>query len=152
MFVGYRGYDKSGKAPQFAFGHGLWYTTFAFGKLAIAPVAGAASTYDVSFDITNTGTRAGAAVGQVYVGDTHAKVARPPKELKGFAKVTLAPGETKRATVRLDARAFTYFDVASHQWRADPGDFGVLVGGSSAQLDLKGTITIAQAIALSPAK
>jgi beta-glucosidase len=81
-------------------------------------------------------------VAEVYVGDTHAKVARPAKELKGFSKIMLRPGETRRMTVTLDRRAFSYYDADSKQWRADPGDFDVLVGRSSEQIELRGKLTL----------
>jgi beta-glucosidase len=97
--------------------------------------------------VTNTGTREGADVAQVYVGDTHAKVQRPAKELKGFVKVNLRPGETKRVSVPLDGRSFSYYDADGKTWRADPGDFDLLVGRSSDQIELRGKITLATAVA-----
>lgn len=146
VFVGYRGYEHSGKKPLFSFGHGLSYTTFAYQNLSVSP-AGPEGTCRVSFDVTNTGKREGAEVAQVYVGDQHAKVPRPTKELKGFAKVNLRPGETRRISVTLDRRAFSYYDVNSKQWRADPGDFGVLVGRSSEQIELKGRFRFGESAA-----
>ena len=98
--------------------------------------------FAVSFDVTNTGARAGADVAQVYVGELRPKVPRPAKELKGFAKISLRPGETKRATVILDERAFSYYDVASKRWRAEPGEFEVSVGRSSAQIELRGKLLL----------
>jgi len=86
--------------------------------------------------------REGADVAQVYVGDTHSSVPRPAKELKGFVKVSLRPGETKRVSVVLDNRSLSYFDVANKQWRADAGDFDVLVGRSSQQIELRGKLTL----------
>jgi len=97
--------------------------------------------YEVSFEVKNTGTRDGADVAQLYVGDAHAKVPRPAKELKGFSKVNLRPGETKRISVILDSRALSYYDVNAKQWRAEPGDFIVLVGRSSEQIELRGKLT-----------
>jgi beta-glucosidase len=91
---------------------------------------------DVSFDVTNTGTRTGAEVAQLYVGDPSARIRRPAKELKGFQKVRLAPGETRRVTLHLDSRAFAYFDVTTHAWRVDPGTFVLFVGNSSAHTPL----------------
>ena len=105
-------------------------------------VALTGAIYEVSFDVKNTGSREGADVAQVYVGDTHAKVARPAKELKGFAKVSLRPGESRRVTVMLDRRAFSYYDAAARQWQLDPGDFDVLVSRSSEQIELRGKITL----------
>jgi beta-glucosidase len=149
VFVGYRGYEKTGAHPLFPFGHGLSYTTFRYGNLAVRPAAarpaeGASSAplYEVSFDVKNTGSREGAEVAQVYLGEAHAKAARPAKELKGFAKVSLRPGESRRVTVTLDRRAFSYYDAGAKQWRADPGDFDVLVGRSSEQIELRGKLTL----------
>jgi beta-glucosidase len=145
VFVGYRGYEKTGVKPLFPFGHGLSYTTFRYDNLKVTPAAGAAAdgpAFEVSFDVKNTGQREGSDVAQVYVSDTHASVPRPPKELKGFSKVTLRPGESRRVTVRLDGRAFSYYDVASRGWRHDPGDFDILVGRSSEQIELRGKATV----------
>ena len=100
----------------------------------------------MSFDVTNTGKRAGAEVAQVYVSDPHSKVPRPAKELKGFSKVSLRPGKTKRVTVHLDTRALSYFDVNARQWRAEAGDYDVLVGHSSAQIELRGRLPLSAAI------
>lgn len=143
VFVGYRGYERNKVAPLFPFGFGLSYTTFAFGRAVVAPRAGAgAHAYQVSFDVTNTGKRAGAAVAQVYIAPVAAKIPRPPKELKGFAKLVLKPGEVRRVTVDLDARSFSYWDAERHQWRADAGDYDILVGGSSADTPAKARITL----------
>jgi beta-glucosidase len=143
VFVGYRHYDKAGIQPLFPFGYGLSYTTFAYKNLAVAPASGSADNpVTVSFDVTNTGSLAGAEVTQVYIGDHHAHVPRPVKELKGFSKVYLNPGETKRVTVTLDARAFSYYDDKNHHWTAEPGEFDVLVGRSSAQIELTGKWTL----------
>jgi beta-glucosidase len=145
VFVGYRGYEKNNTKPLFAFGHGLSYTTFKYSNLKVSPVAGSAtegSRYEVSFDVKNTGTREGADVAQVYVGDSHAKVPRPPKELKGFSKVSLRPGESRRVTITLDRRALSYYDVGAKAWRAEPGDFDVLVGRSSAEIELRGKLKL----------
>src|SRR5579863_1946028 len=122
VFVGYRGYEHNGTKPLFPFGYGLSYTTFKYANLSIKPAAPGAKAaglsaplYEVSFDVTNTGTREGADVAQVYVSDPQSRVPRPVKELKGFARVNLKPGETKTATVTLDSRAFSYYDVAGKQ-------------------------------------
>jgi beta-glucosidase len=128
------------------------YTTFKYTNLSIKPVTGGAAAssgprYEVSFDVQNTGSREGADVAQIYVSDTHAKVLRPAKELKGFAKVNLRSGETRRLVVPLDARSLSYYDVSAKQWRAEPGDFGVLVGRSSEQIELREKLTLPAALA-----
>jgi beta-glucosidase len=151
IFVGYRGYEKNGTKPLFPFGYGLSYTTFNYSNLDIKRIANGDSTnprYEVSFDVKNTGGIDGADVAQVYVGETHAKVPRPAKELKGFAKVTLRAGETRRVTVPLDNRALTYYDANGKQWRADAGDFEVLVGRSAEQIELRGKLTLANAFTI----
>src|SRR4029079_10934202 len=140
VFVGYRGYEKKGVQPQFPFGFGLSYTTFGYDKLAVEPSTEPGTRYRVSFDVTNTGAREGAEVAQVYVGQPGSKVPRPAKELKGFAKVSLKPGETKRVSVTLDDRSFSYYDAAARRWRADPGTYQVLVGRSADQTELTGTV------------
>jgi beta-glucosidase len=141
VFVGYRGYDKSGVKPLFPFGYGLSYTTFAYKSLSVSP-ASPAGDVEVRFDVTNTGNRAGAEIAEVYVGDRHSSVPRPLKELKGFSKVTLGAGETKQVAVTLDRRAFSYYDVKKHDWAVDPGDFDILVGSSSAKIELTGKVTL----------
>ncbi len=141
VFVGYRGYEKNGVKPAFPFGFGLSYTTFKRGNLAVKPAA-AAGTYEVSFDVKNTGTRPGADVSEVYVGSGPTKVTRPAKELKGFAKVNLRPGETKRVSVLLDRRAFSYYDTDAKRWTAEPGEYELLVGSSSEDIQLRGKVTI----------
>ncbi|MGO9617979.1 MAG: glycoside hydrolase family 3 protein [Bryobacteraceae bacterium] len=151
VFVGYRGYEHNGVTPAFAFGQGLSYTTFRYGKLAIKPGA-KDGMYEVTFEVTNTGKRAGAEVAQLYIGDSHASVPRPPKELKGFAKVELKPGETKQVSIALEPRAFTYYDVKGKLWRADPGEFDVLVGRSSATIELKGKIHLGAPLTVAAAE
>lgn len=145
IFVGYRGYEHNGTKPLFPFGYGLGYTSFAYRNLRVgkfSPAYGKHSSEGVpiEFDLTNTGRREGAEVAQVYVGDSHAKVPRPVKELKGFAKVSLRPGETRHVSVMLNGRALSYYDVATKQWRADPGEFDILVGPSSDQIELRGKL------------
>jgi len=141
VFVGYRHFDKSGIKPLFPFGYGLSYTTFAFKNLTVSPASGD-QLVTVAFDVSNTGARSGAEVAQVYVGDKHAKVPRPVKELKGFARVELNPGETKHVQVTLDRRAFSYYDVKSHSWTVAPGDFDIYVARSSAEIELTGKATL----------
>jgi beta-glucosidase len=148
VFVGYRGYEKNNTKPLYPFGHGLSYTSFRYDNLKITPVPGTVTNapdgphFEVSFDVKNTGNREGSDVAQVYVSDTHARVPRPPKELKGFSKVTLRPGESRRVSVRLDGRAFSYYDAAAKRWQIDPGDFNILVGRSSEQIELRGKATL----------
>ena len=153
VFVGYRGFEQRGIAPRFPFGHGLSYTTFRFANLAVRPVAGTTDTtprWTVTFDVTNTGARAGAAVPQVYVSERNPGVPRPHKELKGFSKTMLKPGETRRVSVPLDARSLAYYDVAGMQWRVDPGAFEVMIGASSADADivLRDTLTIRRGVTM----
>jgi len=138
IFVGYRGYDHKGTKPLFPFGYGLSYTTFEYSNLVIKPMqeSNSDALYDVSFDVRNTGQRAGSDVCQLYVGDQHAKLPRPPKELKAFAKVTLAPGQSQNVHLKLGPRSFAYYDPAANAWRADAGEFAVLVGRSSADIRL----------------
>jgi len=131
--IGYRMFDRAGKVPQFAFGHGLSYTTFAYAELSVVPDGPGAR---VRFTVRNTGARAGAEVPQVYVGDLACSVERPVRELKGFAKVFLQPGETRRVELKLAARAFQFWSVEHHAWVAEPGDFKIEVGASSRDLRL----------------
>lgn len=148
VFVGYRGYERNNTEPLFRFGHGLSYTTFAYSNLKIKYLSGDLKDdsmlirYEVSFDVKNTGKRAGAEVAQVYVGDNESKVPRPQKELKGFVKVNLRPAETKRVSVTLDERAFSYYDTNAKKWQFEPGDFDVLVGHSSQNIELRGKLAI----------
>jgi len=143
VFLGYRHFDRSDVKPLFAFGYGLSYTTFSYSNLSIAPsTATLQGPITVSFDVKNTGQRKGAEVAELYIGDDHASVPRPVKELKGFAKVDLAPGDTRRLTLTLDRRAFSFYDVKKGDWSAEPGDFTILVGGSSDDIRLRGTFTL----------
>ncbi len=138
VFLGYRHFDRSETKPLFAFGYGLSYTTFGYSKLEVTPQTGNLSQpVTVSFDVKNTGNRAAAEVAELYVGDSHASVPRPVKELKAFAKVNLKPGETKFVTLTLDRRAFSFYDVKTKNWSAEPGDFTILVGSSSDNIQLR---------------
>jgi beta-glucosidase len=141
VFVGYRHFDKSAAKPLFPFGYGLSYTSFAYKNLAISPPS-SDQQVSVAFDVTNTGTRAGADVAEVFIGDHHAPVLRPVKELKGFVKVNLNPGETKNVTVKLDRRAFSYYDVKNHAWTVAPGDFDLFVARSAVDIELTGKVTL----------
>lgn len=143
IFLGYRHYDRSASKPLFPFGFGLSYTTFAYSNLSVSPQTGDLNEpVSISFDVKNTGHRKAAEVSEVYVGDSHATVPRPVKELKGFAKVNLKPGESRRVTLKLDRRAFSFYDVTKTDWRAEPGAFTILVGGSSDKIELRGTFDL----------
>lgn len=129
VFVGYRWYDTRAIEPAFCFGHGLSYTSFAYGDLRVDHRHG----WDVSVDVavTNVGERAGAEVIQLYVRDVEASVARPDQELKAFAKVELAPGQRSTVRLALDERSFAFWDVATGGWTAEPGEFELRIGASS---------------------
>ena len=134
--VGYRWYDAQGKEPLFAFGHGLSYTSFGYSALAVAP-PDAAGNVAVSYTVTNTGGRAGAEVTQVYVGQP-AATGEPPNNLRGFARVSLRPGESRRVTTTLDARSFEHWDGG---WRTAGGAYRISVGSSSRDLRLTAQVS-----------
>jgi len=137
VLVGYRGHDASGVDPLFCFGHGLSYTEFEYANLVLEPTAPkVGDVVHVSFDVTNTGARSGAEVAQCYVHSAAASVVRPPQELKGFARVELAPGETRRVDLTLDERAPAFWDEGEHRWRVEPGELEVRVGASSRDIRL----------------
>jgi beta-glucosidase len=143
IFLGYRHYDRAAVKPLFPFGYGLSYTTFQYSDLKITPAsADGSAPVTISFSVKNAGSREGAEVAELYVGDAHSSIPRPVKELKGFARLHLKPGEAKRVTLTLDRRAFSYFDVKKTDWTAEPGDFVILVGSSSAKLELQGKFTL----------
>jgi beta-glucosidase len=152
IFVGYRGYERNHTKPLFPFGYGLSYTTFKYSNLVVTPAAAAADAkgrptlYQVSFDVTNTGSRAGADVAQVYVGEMNPKVPRPSQELKGFARIDLAPGETRRIIVPLDARAFTYYDVGARRWHAEAGAYSIKVGRSYEAIEQHSELSLPKAL------
>jgi beta-glucosidase len=138
IFLGYRYFETSKIKPLFPFGFGLSYTSFRFSNLSVTPASTSPSgPIHVSFDVTNTGSRAGAEVAQIYVGDPSATVPRPKMELKGFSRVQLAPGKTQHITATLDRRSLAYWDVQSHGWKVDPGKFVVYVGDSSENVPLQ---------------
>jgi len=138
VFVGYRGYEHNGTKPLFPFGYGLSYTTFKFSNLKT-------DEHEASFDVTNTGSRPGDAVAELYIAPPeHEAVPRPPKELKGFSRVSLQPGETKSVTIPLNPRSFAYYDVNGKDWHAEKGTYEVLVGSSSEDLPLRDAITLTQ--------
>ncbi len=142
LMVGYRYWTTTGKHPLFPFGFGLSYTTFKFANLKVPASAKSGSTVDVSFDLTNTGSVAGAEVAELYVSDPSAQVDRPERELKGFQKVRLDPGQTKTVTISLDARSFSYWDESAQKWIIDPGKFVVRVGDSSENTSLAADIDL----------
>lgn len=141
IWVGYRYTDKKGEgaSPNFPFGHGLSYTTFEYShidgdKETIAPDG----TVRISVRVRNTGTKAGAEVVQLYIGDVHASVARPIKELKGFQKVYLEPGKSTKVTFTVDADALSFFDEGRHRWTLEKGNFTAYVGASAT--DIRGLV------------
>ncbi|HSK53756.1 MAG TPA: glycoside hydrolase family 3 C-terminal domain-containing protein [Jiangellales bacterium] len=153
VFVGYRGYDARDQAVSYPFGHGLSYTTFGYNDLELE-VVGSVEAGDlrvaVRCRVTNTGDRSGAEVVQVYVRDPECSVARPVRELKGFVKVRLEPGESAPVEVELDQRAFAYWSTIFHDWLVEAGDFEIAVGASSRDLRLTGTLDIAAPSRLAP--
>jgi len=149
LFIGYRYYDAKAQPVQFPFGYGGSYTTFAYG----APAVSAATFRDVdglsvTVAVTNTGPVAGKEVVQVYVHDRQAGLVRPDKELKGFAKVDLQPGETKTVTIALDFRAFAYYHPGYQQWITEDGEFEIRVGASAADIRGTATVTLHSTVAL----
>lgn len=142
MFVGYRGYERNGVEPLFPFGFGLSYTTFDYSGLK-AEAAGDGE-FIVSFDVTNTGRYDAAEVAQLYVGDVESSVVRPAKELKGYEKVFLKRGETRRVEIRLGEEAFRFYDFKQHRFVVEPGAFDIFVGASSRDIRLRTCITVNQ--------
>lgn len=156
LFFGYRYYEKEGIQPAFAFGHGLSYTDFAFGKVQVevlkdahTGVFGTGAEADlekaavkVSIDVTNTGEMAGAEVLQCYVSDPECSVERPVKELRSFGKVFLQPGETKTVEMFINNRGFAFYDVASKAFLVEPGEFVIHVGTSSDRIVESATIQL----------
>jgi beta-glucosidase len=140
VFVGYRHYDAHGIEPLFPFGYGLSYTSFRLGDFEVEREDGGV---EVSLEVSNTGSRTGSQVVQVYVGHpADAAVPQPPHQLAGFAKVTLRPGETRHVTVRLDARAFAYWDVTTRGWSTPPGVYRLFAGSSSRDLPLSAPVRL----------
>ncbi|MFB5676279.1 glycoside hydrolase family 3 C-terminal domain-containing protein [Paenibacillus terreus] len=145
--VGYRGYEKEGIKPAFAFGYGLSYTTFNYSNLKTkADKSGKKeSTVEVSLNLRNTGKVSGSEVVQVYTGKLPAPVDTPPKQLAGFAKIKLEPGKQQRVTIQLDNKALSYWDEKSDQWVMPSGEVPIYVGSSSADIRLEGKVTIPEA-------
>jgi len=142
LLVGYRWFDTKQIEPLFPFGYGLSYTTFSYGNLKTVSNGGARAT--VECEITNSGSREGAEVVQVYVQPRKPSVMRPEKELKGFTKVSLKPGETKKVSIALDGRSFAYYSPEKKGWVAEAGEYGVLVGASSRDIRLKGALKLSK--------
>ncbi len=135
IFVGYRGYEHNGTEVLFPFGHGLSYTTFEYGKLrADRKSIDAGETLTLSIDITNTGERRGSEVVQLYIADPQSSLPRPAKELKGFEKISLEPGQTRTVTFTVDSSALSYYDDRKGEWVAESGEFEALAGSSSADI------------------
>jgi beta-glucosidase len=143
ILVGYRWHDTKKIKPLFSFGHGLSYTTFEFGK-AKADKTTISQDDKITFTVKvkNTGKRAGAEVAQLYISDLKSSVQRPAKELKGFEKVFLNPGEEKEVTFTIDKTALSFFDADKHDWVAEPGDFEALIGNSSDAIKTKVKFTL----------
>lgn len=143
IFVGYRYYDKKGIEPLFPFGYGLSYTTFEYNGISIdKKEINDNETVTVTVKVKNTGNVAGKEIVQLYVRDVQSSVIRPEKELKGFEKVELKPGEEKSVTFTLDKRAFAYYNVDIKDWYVETGDFEILVGSSSKDIRLKETVKV----------
>ena len=141
IFVGYRYYDTKEMDVAFPFGYGLSYTTFAYSNLKLSmenPTE--KDTVMVSADVTNTGKSAGKEVVQLYIRDLTGSAIRPEKELKGFEKVFLEPGETKTVTMELNKRSFAWYNTELHDWFAASGDYEILVGASSRDIRLTETL------------
>jgi len=138
LYVGYRHFDKHAIEPQFAFGHGLSYSTFEYRDLRVIPDKAAPDQpVQVCLSVCNTSSREGAEVVQLYVRDVQCRVDRPIKELKAFRKIMLKPGETQPVTFTLHQRAMAFYDPVAKDWVAEPGLFQVLVGSSSRDIRLK---------------
>ncbi|HUP84598.1 MAG TPA: glycoside hydrolase family 3 C-terminal domain-containing protein [Acidimicrobiales bacterium] len=142
LFIGYRAFDRMGVAPRFGFGHGLSYTSFSYGPVVLSsPSTGAGGAVTVEVEVTNTGSVAGVEVVQLYVCDPEATVIRPDKELKGFARLSLAAGATGTATFVLDDRSLAFWDPAAHGWVVEPGRFEVLVAASATDVRGRAELT-----------
>jgi beta-glucosidase len=138
LLVGYRWYEAKGITPLFPFGYGLAYTTFRYSGIAVTRTSSGAS---VTFTVTNTGDRAGADVPQVYIGDPPA-VGEPPRQLKGFQRVSLAAGQSKQVTVPLDPMSFAYWNTDNHEWMVSAGTYHVMVGSSSSDIAGQGSVAL----------
>jgi beta-glucosidase len=142
IYVGYRYFDKRHVEPLFPFGYGLSYTKFAYGDLRVSSSKKAGQPVEVSLNVRNAGSRAGAEVVELYVHDGHSSVDRPMKELKEFRRVNLSPNETQTVRFALDPSAFAYYSTVRKDWVVEPGQFEILVGASSRDIRLKGAVNI----------
>lgn len=143
VYIGYRYYDTAKKDVLFPFGFGLSYTEFKYSALKLSKKKiKDDETLTVSFNVKNVGSVAGAEISQLYVSDCESTIYRPAKELKGFAKTFLEPGEEKTVTIELSKRAFAYYNVNIHDWHVESGDFAVLVGASSRDIKLEGKVNV----------
>ncbi|MBV9330727.1 MAG: glycoside hydrolase family 3 C-terminal domain-containing protein, partial [Alphaproteobacteria bacterium] len=136
LFVGYRHYDKTNVPPLFPFGHGLSYTSFAWSDLEVPANIATGEGLDASITIRNLGKRSAKEVVQLYVSPRNPKIARPPKELKGFLKLELAPGEEKTVALRLSPEAFSHYDVVKGAWSIEPGVYDIHAAASAAEIRL----------------
>ena len=136
LYIGYRYHQTAGVEPAYPFGFGLSYTTFAYSDAKATPQG-------VSLTVTNTGDRDGAEIVQVYVAKPDAKIFRPAQELKGFAKVHLAAGESKRVTIALDDKAFRYWNTLTNAWETEGGAYEIRVGASSEDIRMTATVEVA---------
>jgi len=144
IYVGYRHFDKENIAPLFPFGFGLSYTTFEYGPLQLSqPTLDPQGKVAVSLDVKNTGSRAGEEIVELYIHDPSPKIDKPVRELKGFAKIALAPGEKKTVSIPVTPRDLAYFDVPGKQWKADAGDYEIQVGASSRDIRQKANVHLA---------
>lgn len=144
VYVGYRYYDSAKKRVKYPFGYGLSYTQFEYSDLRIsADKINEGDPLTVTFTVKNVGKVAGAEIAQLYVSDVESTLYRPEKELKGFKKVFLQPGEEKDVEITLDSRAFAYYNVAIKDWHVESGDFKILVGASSRDIKLEGVVNVA---------
>jgi beta-glucosidase len=149
LYIGYRYYDAKEIPVLFPFGYGRSYTTFAYSNPAVsAPTFKDVDGVTVSVDVTNTGQVAGKEVVQIYVHDRKSTLTRPPKELKGFAKVELQPGETRTITIPLDFRSFAYYRPVYKQWITEDGEFDIMIGASAADIRYTETVTLQSTLEL----
>lgn len=144
QYIGYRYYDKHPEKVWYPFGYGMSYTTFEYSNLIISPEQSddPKALITVKFDVTNTGNMAGKEVVQIYVSPIESTVVRPEKELQGFEKLELQPGETKTVTIKLDDRAFAYYNTNEEDWHVESGKYDILVGASAADIRLKGQYSV----------